>query len=487
MSEVRAALIYSSLGRYILMGLGLASTVIVARLLTPEEVGTFAIASSIVMVMAEFRILGANTYLVREAELTEDKIRSAYGLTILISWSLGLAVMVAAVPLSIFFDIDSLKYIFSILAISFIFAPYISIPHAFLSRNYDFKKITIVRIASGLAGIFATVVFINLRFSYYSLAIANVLSVVVQFALYLYFTNDIRVYRPQFRNLKPIAKLGIFTSVSHVLRKMQYTAPDMVIGKMGTAGQVGIFSRGLGLMVFASEALLSGISPVALPYLADVRKKKGNIASAYNRAAQLITGFAWPVLAVISIASLPAIRFMFGDQWDQAAPVATIVAYWAMLRAANILAPHALIAVGKESSMLIKEIIVFLFFVCSIVIGYFGWGLSGAGYAFVFSGLVDFIASVYFLKYKVGVMVMPYCFSLLPSAIIAVICWITTWLVSVVSPFSTTNPGFTILQITLVLPVVWLVSVFIVKNPIRVEIIRAYNDSFGRKSMVTKK
>ncbi|NWO07455.1 MAG: oligosaccharide flippase family protein [Alteromonadaceae bacterium] len=480
MSEVRTALIYSSLGRYILMGLGLASTVIVARLLTPEEVGTFAIASSIVMIMAEFRILGANTYLIREAELTDDKIRSAYGLTILISWGLGLAVILAAVPLSEFFDIESLKYIFFILSISFIFAPYISIPHAFLSRKYAFKQITIIRISSGLVGVSVTIIFIILGFSYYSLAIANVVTILVQFVLYIYFTNDIRVYRPQFKYLKPIATLGIYTSVSLVLRKLQYTAPDMVIGKMGTASQVGIFSRGLGLMVFASEALLSGISPVALPYLADVRKRNGSIVAAYSRAAQLITGLVWPVLAVVSVASLPAIRFMFGDQWDQSAPVATIIAYWAMLRAANILAPKALVAVGKESSMLVKELVVFVFFISSIVLAYSGWGLQGAGYAFVFSGLVDFVVSCYFLKFKVGVKVIPYCLSLLPSALIAFICWIAAWFISFVSPFSTTAPVFTILQIALALPLVWVASVFLVKHPIRDELIKAYNDSLGK-------
>lgn len=480
MSEVRTALINSSLGRYILMGLGLASTVIVARLLTPEEVGTFAIASSIVMIMAEFRILGANTYLIREAELTDDKIRSAYGLTILISWGLGLAVILAAVPLSEFFDIESLKYIFFILSISFIFAPYISIPHAFLSRKYAFKQITIIRISSGLVGVSVTVVFIILGFSYYSLAIANVVTILVQFVLYIYFTNDVRVYRPQFKYLKPIATLGIYTSVSLVLRKLQHTAPDMVIGKMGTASQVGIFSRGLGLMVFASEALLSGISPVALPYLADVRKRNGSIVAAYSHAAQLITGLVWPVLAVVSVASLPAIRFMFGDQWDQSAPVATIIAYWAMLRAANILAPKALVAVGKESSMLIKELVVFIFFISSVVLAYSGWGLQGAGYAFVFSGLVDFVVSCYFLKFKVGVKVIPYCLSLLPSALIAFTCWSAAWFISFVSPFSTTAPVFTILQIALALPLVWVASAFLIKHPIRDELIKAYNDCLGK-------
>lgn len=76
MSKVRRALLFSFLTRYGGMLIGLASTMIVARLLTPDQIGTFAIASAIVMVISEFRLLGAGMYLVRESEMTEEKVRA---------------------------------------------------------------------------------------------------------------------------------------------------------------------------------------------------------------------------------------------------------------------------------------------------------------------------------------------------------------------------------------------------------------------------
>src|SRR5690554_620249 len=105
MASVRRAVIYSSLGRYLLMFIGLISSMIIARLLTPSEIGVFAVASSLVMIMAEFRVLGANAYLIREKELTNEKIRSSYGLTLLVSWFMGLAIIASAFPLAGFFEI----------------------------------------------------------------------------------------------------------------------------------------------------------------------------------------------------------------------------------------------------------------------------------------------------------------------------------------------------------------------------------------------
>jgi O-antigen/teichoic acid export membrane protein len=66
MNAVRTGIIYSSLSRYGLKLIALISSVLFARLLTPVEIGTFAIASSLVMLLAEVRLLGASVYLVRE-------------------------------------------------------------------------------------------------------------------------------------------------------------------------------------------------------------------------------------------------------------------------------------------------------------------------------------------------------------------------------------------------------------------------------------
>src|SRR5690606_12248372 len=114
------------------------STMIVARLLTPAEIGTFAIASAIVLIASEFRLLGAGMYLVREQDIPPEKIRSALGLTFLISWGLGLAIFISAPWAAEFYELPDVANIFRILSVSFLLAPYISIPTALLQRNYKF-------------------------------------------------------------------------------------------------------------------------------------------------------------------------------------------------------------------------------------------------------------------------------------------------------------------------------------------------------------
>lgn len=448
------------------MSIGLASSMITARLLSPEEIGTFAIASSVVIIMAEFRMLGANTYLVRQAKVTTENIRSAYGLTILISWGLGVALAAISWPLEGFFGVDGLSVIFLILSFTFLLAPYISIPDALLTRDYRFREIVIINITSSVIQLVLVVVLIKQGFSFYSLAIGQAISILVKFVMSLYFTRHIKVYMPSFSGMKDIAKLGVFTSASHVIRNSQQTFPDMLIGKLGNPTQVGIFSRGLGFTMFISTLLLSGISPVALPYFSEIKNKGKDVVAAYRHASELIAGVVWPVLAVASVASLPAIRLMFGDQWDQAAPIATVAAFWAILRSAHVMAPNALVAVGKEGSMLVKEVIVFTVFLLVTSIAYHQAGLMGVAYAFVFAGFAEFLISSWFVKHKVGVGFLPYCIGMSSSVVVALVCWGTTKALDWYMPFEYTSPVVVLIYIIVVLPPVWFASIYLLKHPL---------------------
>lgn len=477
MANVRRAVIFSSLGRYLLMCIGLASSMVIARLLTPSQIGVFAVASSLVMIMAEFRVLGANAYLIREKELTNDKVRSSYGLTLLVSWFLGLSIVVAAFPLSDFFEIEELAGLFILLSLSFFIAPYISIPHAILSRKYKFGLISYVYIAASISQFLVTVILILLGFSFYSLAVGNLMAVLVQAVLFLYATRDVNVYRPQFNNMRIIAKVGVYTSLGHVIRKAQQTAPDMVLGKMGTPAEVGMFSRGLGLMVFVTETIMSGIYPVAAPYLADIKNRGDDVVKAYLNASQLITGVLWPVLAVGSVASLPAIRLMFGDQWDASAPIASVVAVWAMLRAPHVLAPQALITLGYERSMFAKELIVFIIFLGSVIFGYNKVGMLGVAYGFIAGGIADMIVSAFLAKFRVNLPIFKHVLFLFPSFMVAVACWAAVKGIEYIWPFNETPEVYSFLQIVLLLPVTWVLSLFIFKHPLQNEVLKVF---YGR-------
>ena len=89
MSKVRMALLYSSGSLYVYQLISLFFSMYVARVLTPAEIGLYAIAASITMVSGELKVLGTSDYLIRQKNVTKEMIKASLGLSLLVSGSIG--------------------------------------------------------------------------------------------------------------------------------------------------------------------------------------------------------------------------------------------------------------------------------------------------------------------------------------------------------------------------------------------------------------
>ena len=443
---------------------------IVARLLTPEELGVFAIASGIVMLLSEFKLLGAADYLIRERELSEDKIRRALGLTIIISWGLGIAIMLAGPWVGVFYELPSLETLFYILSLSLFLGPFMSISVALANRDFNFRIVLHLNFAGALVSLVATVVLIKLGFSFYSLAWAIVIRVSVELLIVI-VSPTVRVYwRPKFRNIRDIAAFGVFTSTANMVKRAIKTVPDMVIGKMGTTAQVGLFSRGLGFVDFLASTLFMGVSPVVLPFLSETRRTGGDVLQAYTRASLLLGAMVWPVLTVAAIASLPTIRLFFGPQWDEAAPVASFMAIWMILRTTHNLSNNLLVATGHERISLVKETVLLVLAIPLVIIT-FPTGLNAVAIGFAGLGIIELLLTSWILKWALGLPIVYFYQKLLPNIVVSVACGLATWGLSFLVPFTSDSPWFPVSVIALCLPAVWVSSIFIIRHPLADEIL----------------
>lgn len=480
MSRIRRAVIFSALTRYSVMLIGLVSTMVVARLLTPEEIGTFAVGSAVVMLISEFRILGAGAYLVREKNLTEEKVRAALGLTVLISWGLGVSVIVAAPVVASFYDLAPVRNIFWILSVGFFVAPIISIASALLARQLKFDQQLHMQVAGALVMLIATVILIYAGASFYALAWGQTAGIITRFLVVIMFLRPEQMtYRPGFRSMKPVASVGVYSSLASVVRRATVVAPDLVIGKAGTTYEVGIFSRGLGFVQFVADTLMMSVTPVALPYLAGTRREGGDIRVAYQRASVLMGGILWPVLAVGSLASLPAIRLFFGDQWDAAAPLAFWLALWAALRSVHWFSKEVLLAVHKERLMAMKEVAIFAVLLAGIIMAYAG-GLERIAQVFLLIGFLEVVFITWLLKMTIDLQVSYFTRAWLPNLAIAGLCALATLGLRQVISFEQAPPWQPAVALILVMPPVWLLLLWLFRHPLFNEIAGALKRAIGK-------
>ncbi|WP_020408722.1 lipopolysaccharide biosynthesis protein [Hahella ganghwensis] len=469
MSKVHKALAYSVFSKYINRVVNLASVVIIARLLTPDELGLFAIASAIALIASELKSFGVGGYLIREEEIDVDKVKRALGLSVLISWGAGFALVAASWSIESFYDKDDIALLIQILSLSFFLSPHIGVAKSLMARDFHFKHRFIAETSSQIAQFGAAVLFILLGYSYYSLAYSTATGFIVELIAVVILKPKLFVFTPKFQGLKSIAKFGVFVTFSNLFNKIAANVPDLIIGKLGTTSEVAYFSRGIGFLSFLKMTINSGVRPVVTPYLADKKREGGNVEEAYLNAIKMLSAILIPVLLVSGYASEPVIVLFFGDQWLQSAPLVSILCIWAALREMHTISPSLFITTGHERQLFYRDL-GYLLFIIAVVYFTYEYGLEGIAWGMVFTGFVDFLVICTMLQVLVNISLKKQFLAFLPNLILAGICVFWAFLVDQWIDFKETSVFLSMPILGVTTGIVWLATLILMKHPLASEL-----------------
>lgn len=464
MSDLRKAILFSVLNQHSLQVISIVSIAILARLLSPDEIGIFAVATSIAFLATELRSFGVGEYLIREKEIDVGKIRTVLGVMVIMSWGLAVLLIGGAPWIAHFYDNPDLRNLLWIIALPFFLAPHTAIPYALLVREMNFTAILRINLLGSVVRNGGSIGLALLGFSYYALAYGTLAGIVAEFLAICYFRPTGTPWMPAFNGrLKHVFQVGVQISLSKFLQSTSQNAGDLILGRLATMKDVGMYSRGLGLILFLQSLLTNAVAPVALPHLSQVKRTGGSVADAYLYAVALVGAFALPLFAVVNIAAHPLINALFGDQWDVSVHVASNLAIWAMLQSMHCFFAHAMLTMGKERLMMIKEIISFAVKIALIILAV-PYGLEMVAWGVVISGGVDLIVTSLMLNGTLGLTVRALITGFMPNIVLAALCWTTLRILSFYIDFHHINAWLALLIIGAAMVPTWIIGLRLTKN-----------------------
>jgi O-antigen/teichoic acid export membrane protein len=468
MSKVRMALLYSSGSLYVYQLISLFFSMYVARVLTPTEIGLYAIAASITMVSGELKVLGTSEYLIRQKNVTKEMIKASLGLSLLVSGSIGALLVIFSQIIASFYNYDDLRLLLLILSLSFFFSPFVAINGALLRKEMDYNRSMIIGWSSKVANFSLSIYLLSSGYSYYSLAIGMSFGLFIELIMsYLFRAKDMH-YIPSLKGIKPIFAFGSITTLTNICKRLSKLSPDLILGKLGTTHDVAIFSRGAGFIDFLSHLILGGLQSIALPYLAKANTEIENLKYAYKKATFLALSLLVPILSVAAVASTLLIVLMFGEQWVESGELARNLAIWLILINLHPFAKDILIAKKMEGDYFILEFINLLLTACIIYFG-FQYDLQTISYWLILSGVVYFIAVSTLINKAIKMPLLEFCRDFLGIFLLASICTIVSYFIVHIVLYEYTNL-IKLLALAIVMPAIWSSLVFQLKLDIRTEI-----------------
>ena len=141
MNSVRKSLLTSFAEKYTVAAIEVPTSLVIARLLTPEEIGVFSVAAVLVSLAHMLRDFGVGQYIIQEKELTPDRFRTAFGFTLLFAWAIAGLLILISLPVAMYYHEPGIRDVIIVLALNFFLLPFSSVVLASLRREMNFTAI----------------------------------------------------------------------------------------------------------------------------------------------------------------------------------------------------------------------------------------------------------------------------------------------------------------------------------------------------------
>jgi O-antigen/teichoic acid export membrane protein len=302
--------------RFISRIMDLVTMVVLARVLRPADFGLVAIAMAVIFVVESALELPISQALVRLPEVHREHYDTAFTLSLIRAITVTLAISLLAWPFAHFYNDYRLLGLVCWLSLAPASRGFVSPKLADFSRRFDFTPDFTMELIGKFTAFSVSIIVALITHSYWSIALGTVISPLAS-TLTSYILAP---YRPRLS----LAALSSFTgflgwiTAAQMLGAINWQADRLLMGKLATRGEMGLFSAANDT---ANIPLLSLLGPVLRPLLsafAHLRHDVPRLARSYQNSAAAIVTLALPILVGESILAGPTIRLLMGEHWSGA-------------------------------------------------------------------------------------------------------------------------------------------------------------------------
>lgn len=358
MGLVRRSLAFSAAERYASVVISMLSTAVLARLLTPQEFGVYAVLSALTAVAsASFQEFGGANYLIQKTKLGEKDIRTAFTITFCMSVAFAVALFESRNIAARFFEQDGMRRGIAVLDLVFVLSPFSITLASLLRRDMAFGTLARGNFGANIVNASASVILAAAGFSYmapvWGVVLGNLALAVILWAS----RPGFRVFRPCFAGSLEVFRFGAYSSAVVIINVFYQSFPQFILGRVLGFNAVGLFGRSVSITQLFDRLVLQVLNPVIMPAIFAQTRAGGDLKRIYLTSIELIAAVQWPFLLFLALMADPIIAVWLGPTWASIVPLVRCLCLASLSLFAACLTYPVLVAVGRVRDTLTSSLI----------------------------------------------------------------------------------------------------------------------------------
>ena len=410
-------------------GLRTVATVVLARLLVPEDFGLVALALVTLALINVFTDLGLGGVLVIRPDLS--KRAKGTVLTMMVgTGAIGAGLVAAASPLLADALGDSrVTGLVAVLSMTLVLNVFAWFYETLMQRELEFRRIFFGKASSTAAYVALAIPLAATGAGVWSLVVAEVGAAIVLCAAFLSLAPERIPFAWDGTCARDVLASGWGFLVQGGLGVISDTVDRLVVGRVLGATALGYYTMAYRIGDLPYQALGHPVAQVTFPSFARMKERGQDVGQAFLGAIRMVALVACPVGIILSACADPFVRVVFGDKWIPMIGVLAVFGIWSALR--NLLNTTAwlLNSMGRAGLLaLVAGLMLVAFIPGVIVAATYGSTVTVAWIAVASSAVMTVILS-YFAARTTGIARDRYWRALRPVLLACPPCWAVTALV----------------------------------------------------------
>lgn len=323
-----------------------SATLVVARRLSPEDYGIAGSAGVFVGLLILLTDGGIGRALVLRREKDVGLISQSHGASLLIGLASAVLLMLAAIPLSRFYQEPRLVPVLAVIALVPLISSTYTVPLARLQQRLEFRRVATVDFCKSVVQGVVVLLCAVAGLRYWSLVAGLIAGHLTALGLTTRFER-VQFARPKLRDLEGTLVYARHLAVGSMAWYVYSNADFAVVGRVAGIAALGYYQFAWNVAQLPGEKLGNVLQAVTGPFFGSIGDDFAALRHYFLILSELMVSVMLPVLLGFALVCPLAVPLIFGAKWVPSVQIMQILVLSAAVGSLGQLGHHVLGATGR--------------------------------------------------------------------------------------------------------------------------------------------
>jgi len=394
-------------------------SIVLARLLSPEDFGTIALLFLFTGIAGAFIDGGFVGAITQRQDVTLVDESTVFWFNLAMGGAMALALWSLGPLIAKFYDQPILVPLSGLFALNVFLGAIGSMQSTILNKTLQFRtlmKISVVTVlVSGLVGLSMA----WLGYGLWSLAAQTLTGTVLNTILLWSLSSWRPAWTFSLLSAKKLFGFGGSLLAAALLEAGYSRAYTLLIGKLYGPHDLGIYSRADNTQMLPVGILTFVLNRVAFPLFSQVAHDKAQLQRGARMAIRGLMFLSVPMMLGLMVVAEPLISTLFGARWLPVVPVMQVLCLSGVLWPLNTINLNLLLSQGHSPLFLRLELVKKSIGIGLLVAGSY-FGMMGIAWSQVILSALSFVLASQFTQRQIGYGTLAQVRDLLPSLLVSI-------------------------------------------------------------------